>query len=610
MAIGGATTARSSWWSGLVRPKRRLDSNTLTAVIVAACLPLVAAASRTLALPGGEPPSLVLLAPLHAVGAWLNLHLSFDWVPPGDRPTVLFLLQLPIGALLVAFFRLVLGIRVLGLRAILLGLGIQGIGLLPSLSLVVVIIGSIALIRPWIRRARMPKYARLAFVLGLSATIMVSAVLVAPWLGSDAVWKVAFFPAIITAMFAEGVAKTLEQDDLVMATWRAAGTIALALVFALIDRPVSRLVYQFPELIVTQLMAIVLLAELLDVRLLEAWPTRLSRYFPSRPTVAVVCNREAADHTGTRGFTEPSVHRHVKALRKQGFEVKVFEGDRTLLGKLARCLPPDLERGAPGGIVLNLATGVQGEGRGVHVPAMLEMAGIPYTGPGPLAQARLADRFALLTLLRQAQIPVPWHSLVREPTEGIALEFPASVRPRFEAGAHRKSVRDLRSLRSAAREFRRSYGQETLIEGMSSGRKISAALLGNDPIECLPLVEHLPGTGVKVCPAPLDEPIADRVRSYAQAAFRAVGCRDYARIDVRVPLSGEPLIVDVKVSDLFAQHGAFLTAAEAAGYGFATVTRRIVVEAARRYLVSPNLPGASTCDTPVLTLEKPRAAAG
>src|SRR5215510_8591751 len=348
MAIGGATTARSGWWSGLVRPERRLDSITLMAVIVAACLPIAAAASRGFAFPWSGAP--LLLTPLRALGAWLNAHLAFDWVPPADRPTIFFLLQLPIGALLIAVFRLVLGIRVLGMRAILLGLGIQGLGLLPGLFLMLVIVSSIALIRPWIRNARLPKYARLTFILGLSAMIMVSAVFVAPWLGSSTVWKVAFFPAIMTAMFAEGVAKSLEQDDVVMATWRAAGTITLALVFGLVDRPISRLVYQAPELIVTQLMAIVLLAELVDLRLLEAWPTRLSRrLFPPRPKVAVVCNRDTADGTASLGrpvsprSVEHAVTPRVKALRQQGFEVKVFEGDGTLLGKLGRYLSPDLE---------------------------------------------------------------------------------------------------------------------------------------------------------------------------------------------------------------------------------------------------------------------------
>ncbi|HKA58102.1 MAG TPA: 7TM domain-containing protein [Gemmatimonadales bacterium] len=610
MAIGLPATAHSGWWSGLAPSKRHLTSVTLIAVTIAACLPFAAAASRSLALPGGLPHQLAVLEPFRAFGAWLNQHLAFDWVPPGDRSTILFLLVLPTGALLVAVFRLVLGIRVLGLRAILLGLGIQAIGLQSSFLLLVVIVGSIALIRPWIRRARLPRYARITFVVGLSATIMVGAVFVATWLGSEAVWRVAFFPAIITAMFAESVVQTLEQDDLVMATWRGCWTIVVALAFALIDRPVSLLVYQFPELILTQLMAIVLVAELLDIRVLEAWPERLSQRVPRRPRVAVVCNRDTLpSHPVTSGFSEPSVQAHVHALRKQGFEVRVLEGDKTLLSKLSRYLPPDPRQGTPGGIVLNLATGVRGEGHGAHVPAMLEVLGVPYTGPGPVAHGRFADRFALLTLLRQAQVPVPLHFLVRKSKDVLVVEFPAWASPRFEPGADRWSVRNRRSLRSAIREIRRHYGQDTLVEEMTSGRKISVALIGNDPLECLPLVEHLRDASGKVCPAPLDETIADRIRSHACAAFRAAGCRDYARIDLRVPRSGEPVVIDVRWSNLFALQGAFLTAAKAAGYEFATVTRRIVAEAAQRYVTSPSQTGESTNGTSVVSLATPRAAA-
>ena len=599
------------WWSTLVRRKGHVDSITLAAVAVTACLPILIALSRVVALPG-ESHTPALLEPLRALGAFLNEHFSFDWVPPRDRSAILFLLLLPTGALLVASFRLVLGVRVLGVRAILLALGFQAIGLFPSLALMLVIVGLIVLVRPWIRRVRLPLYARLAFILGLSAMTLLGALLVAPWLGSEAVWRVAFFPAIITAMFAEGVGKTLEQDDVVMAVWRATWTIVLALLFTLIDGPVSRLSYNSPELVLTQLMAIVLVAEFFDLRLLESWPARISRHVTARPKVAVVRTRKSKHRVASLGREAPagsrarSIRPHVAALRNQGFEVTVFDGNSKLLRQLARYLPTD-RRGTPGGIVLNLATGQQGDGW-IHVPALLEIAGIPYTGPGPLAHARLADRFALLTLLRQAEVPVPRHVLVHEPTDALAAEFPAWVGPQFQPDANRRSVRNLPSLRHAVRKIRKRHGQGALVEEMVRGRKISVALLGNEVLECLPLVEHLRGGDGKACPALLDDAIADRIRMYARAAYRVAGCRDYARVDVRVPHVGDPVLIEVKWSDLFAQHGAFVTAAEVAGYGLGTVMRRVVTEAAQRYLAAPKPNAQSTSGTGVVSLLRRRAA--
>jgi D-alanine-D-alanine ligase len=589
--------AAADRWSGFVRHKKHIGPWALGALSTAALLPLVLAFSRILALPGGDGPSLVGGGWLRGVGAWMNRTLSLDWVPPTDRSSILYLLLLPTGALLVAITRLTLGVRVLGLRAILIAIGIQASGLVPSLLLMLVIVAIILAIRPWIRQIRLPLYARIALILGLSAMIMVTALLVAPWLRSEAVWSVAFFPVIIMAMLAEGVARTLEQDNAVTAAWRAGWTIGLALVIALIDSAAAGLVFQFPELILTQLVAVIFVAEFLDLRLLEEWPARLARlvegarpWYAAKPRVAVVRNRASLDVIGRLGRPAPAKHRRqkvrppVKALREQGFDVRVVEGDMTLFGELRRFLPPDPRRGTPGGIVLNLATGVQGEGRFSQVPAMLEMAGVAYTGPDPMAHARLADRFTLLTLLHQAGIPVPRHVLVSHARQRVDLDYPLVVGPRFEPDGEKIVAPDRRSLKAAVRATARGYGHPAVVEEIAGGREIRVALLGNHRLECLPLVEHSAQEGTRVCPAPLDDAVAERVRDCARAAYRAAGCRDYARIDLRVSRTGEPCVVDVRWADQFSRRGSFVQAAEAAGYTFPALMRRVVDEAARRYV--------------------------
>jgi D-alanine-D-alanine ligase len=102
----------------------------------------------------------------------------------------------------------------------------------------------------------------------------------------------------------------------------------------------------------------------------------------------------------------------------------------------------------------------------------------------------------------------------------------------------------------------------------------------------------------------------NRIRAVAHKAFWAAGCRDYARIDIRLSIADEPVVIDVKSVDLFARQGAFLTAAQAAGYGFGDVTRRILTEAARRYLPSPYQPRDSRDAGSVVSLAERRTAAG
>ena len=96
----------------------------------------------------------------------------------------------------------------------------------------------------------------------------------------------------------------------------------------------------------------------------------------------------------------------------------------------------------------------------------------------------------------------------------------------------------------------------------------------------------------------------------ARAAFRAAGCRDYARVDVKLSGSGEAVIVDVRWGDLFATKGAFVLACDAAGYGLGGVLRRIVVEAQARYSKPPAAEEPPVESADILSLTDRRLAAG
>nr|WP_234819657.1 MULTISPECIES: hypothetical protein [Sinorhizobium] len=113
--------------------------------------------------------------------------------------------------------------------------------------------------------------------------------------------------------------------------------------------------------------------------------------------VAVVWNH---DHTGViNRFGQPSPGEYdretvdgvVAALQEGGHETLLCEGDKGLLATLERFMPPD-PQARPSGMVFNMATGIQGECRDIHVPAMLEMAGVPYTGPSPLGHGLSSDK--------------------------------------------------------------------------------------------------------------------------------------------------------------------------------------------------------------------------
>ncbi len=611
------------WWSGLIRRKGHISDRNLMYLGIAACLPFLLILSRILALPWGDSLPLAGLGPMRALGAFLDQTITLEWVPPADRPSILYLLLLPTGALIIAFTRLTLGVRVLGLRAILLAIGFQAAGLVPSLSLMAVVVGTVILVRPWIRSARLPLFARIAVILCLSAMIMVGALLLAPQLGSEAVWSVAFFPVIIMAMLAEAVARTLEKDDTVMAVWRVGWTLFLSLVIALIGGAASRFSYRFPELLLTQLVMIVFISEFFDLRLLEKWPQRVSRlaagmrpWYKPKPKVVVVRNRDLSGVVGQLGRRAPAHYRKQKiqklldALRSEGFDVSVLEADLKLPVELGRALPANPRFGTPSGIVFNLATGIQGRGRFAHAPAMMEMAGVPYTGPDPVAHAQMADRVALMAMLKGAEVPVPRSRLLVNASESVDFEFPVAVRPRFEPDARRIKARNRRSLRAAVRDIQDTWAQAAVVEEVVGGREIRVSLLGNEDVECLPLLEYSTKGRSKACPAPLEEDVAQRVRDCARAAFRAAQCRDYARVDIRLTQFSEPVVVDVKWVDVLARRGSFMNAAEVAGYSYPALLHRIVNVAAQRYVSDARMEEERKADSTVVSLADRRAAAG
>ncbi len=569
-------------WSRLVRPKGNLARADLSLLLVLAGLPLLLSLARILALPGAMDGT--ELGPLRAFGRALNANLSLHAVPPVAREHILYLLFLPTCALLIAVARLTFGIQVLGFRSILIAVGFQETGVLPSLGLIAVVVATIIVVRPLLRRIRLPYYARVSVILCIAALTMVAALLAGPWVRSEAVWSVAFFPVIVLGLLAEGIARTLDRDDALTASWRAATTILLACLIALVCqvRALRETVLQFPELVLTQIVAIILVSEYLDLRLFQDWISRLAgmavpRLFSDDGAyrVAVVRNRWNTGIIGRLGRAGP----------KEQARRRVLEGDMTLLRELSEFIPPHPRTGQPGGIVFNLAHGIQGNARSTHVPAMLEMSGIAYTGATPVGHALALDKAAAKALMQRAGVPTPaFCVMASERDEAQGLRFPLIVKPRYEPGYGLRIADDRQQLEDAVGTVIQRYRQEVIVEEYVAGREIRVGLLGNDAPECLPLVEVVDsGKREKICPAPIDEALAQRIRAAARATFGACGCRDYARIDLRLSESEEPWVLEIGSIGILEPGGSFALAAAQAGYGFGDLVCRIVEVARARY---------------------------
>ena len=197
----GSTPA---WWCHLVRRKGYIGPKGLSILVAMSCIPLVMVIARLLALPGMHSLDLIGLDVLRQFGDFLNLTFTLEWMPPAHRRTILYLLMLPTALLLITFVQLTFGIRVLGIRAIVISVGFHKIGIIPSLALMIVIVVIILLVRPVIRHIRLPSSTRLSLVSCIVAIIMVAALFVGPWMRSETIWSLSFFSGYYARLAGRG----------------------------------------------------------------------------------------------------------------------------------------------------------------------------------------------------------------------------------------------------------------------------------------------------------------------------------------------------------------------------------------------------------------------
>ncbi len=332
-----------------------------------------------------------------------------------------------------------------------------------------------------------------------------------------------------------------------------------------------------------------------------------SRTLPLR--VAVVRNRSdqgvirAFGRKCPESYGKKAVQSVLDSLRAGGYEAMAFEGDMTMPERLRAFIGSADERGRPNGLVFNMGYGIQGDSRYTHVPAMLEMSGVPYTGADPLGHAVSLDKVITKILIIDAGVPTPRYAVMRTPNDTVGdLRYPLIVKPRHESTSFGlQVVRSEQALREAVAAIITQYRQDALVEEFIDGSEFCVALLGNDPVETLPIVEMDFGgrelnaltwadkfhktsdEPTRVCPARIDDSLASRLRELALRTFRACHCRDYARVDFRVDRDGNPYVLEINSMASLGGGGSYVLAAKTAGYRFDQLVCRIVDLAHKRY---------------------------
>ena len=238
------------------------------------------------------------------------------------------------------------------------------------------------------------------------------------------------------------------------------------------------------------------------------------------------------------------------------------------------------------------------------VQELLEILGIPYTGPGVAACALCMDKVAAKHEMRAAGIPTPdWAAFnataFRELGAADTLEeiedrlgFPLVVKPARQGSSLGVEFAGGKEEVPAALLAAFSYDDRVLLERHVRGRELAVGMLGNDP---LPIVEAIPreedffnfearyeiGRTDYTCPAELDEVESGAVRDAAQRTYETLGCSGFARVDLILG-DGGPEVLEVNAIPGLTDTSLFPMAAEAAGLDFEQAVERILELALER----------------------------
>jgi D-alanine-D-alanine ligase len=288
-----------------------------------------------------------------------------------------------------------------------------------------------------------------------------------------------------------------------------------------------------------------------------------------------------------RGVSLRSGARVEDALQGLGHEALPIDAGGDLVKRLVADRPD---------VVFIAMHGLGGEDGTVQ--ELLEILGIPFTGPGVLACARCTDKVLAKHELRGAGVPTPdWFAFnetaFRELGAADALSeleqrlgFPLVVKP--SRGGSALGVKFAASWfevpEALVSAF--SYDDRVLLERFAEGRELAVGVLGDEP---LPVVEAIPGDGDRydfearyeigrtefVCPAELREDEAGAVTEAALGAYEALGCSGFSRVDLILTDDG-PQVLEVNAIPGLTDTSLFPQAAEAAGMGFEALVERIL----------------------------------
>ncbi len=237
---------------------------------------------------------------------------------------------------------------------------------------------------------------------------------------------------------------------------------------------------------------------------------------------------------------------------------------------------------------------------------LFELLGIPYTGAPPMALANCQNKVLAKRILNSSGIRTPRYIYIKNRRKNYnhGLNFPLIVKPAFEdasVGIENDSIAETQKQLNERVDYVLTYfTQPVLVEEFIDGRELNIAVLGDKEPQALPISEidfaempdHLYNIvsyqakwdpqheayhkTIPSCPAILPKKVEKKAKAIALKAFKTMGCRDYARVDMRLSKNKELFVLEVNPNPDLTEGAGFMRSADAAGYSYVRALKKII----------------------------------
>ena len=248
----------------------------------------------------------------------------------------------------------------------------------------------------------------------------------------------------------------------------------------------------------------------------------------------------------------------------------------------------------------------------MNIVGIYELLGIPYTGATAMALVNCQSKIFVKRMLTSKGINTPRFFIITEPKERYnhTLNYPLMVKPALEdasVGIENESiVNNYKQLKERINYILKCFYQPALVEEFIDGRELNVAVLGDKKPRALPISEidfsKMPENLYNIvsyqakwdpnhesyhktipkCPARLSKKIETEVKNTAFAAFKIMGCRDYARVDMRLSKDNKLFVLEINPNPDLTDSAGFMRSANAAGLSYAQSLKKIALLAWER----------------------------